>query len=73
MPWWAPRQAPEGYLRSLEIDRNVIADPALHEYYDSLHLVTSGPIFSVARWREIIAMNLEKRDYLVKEYAARGR
>jgi arabinofuranosyltransferase len=51
------RRIPFGYLASLESGTNQIADPKLHRYYDRLKLVTSGPIFSGARWREIIALN----------------
>jgi arabinofuranosyltransferase len=75
--WWVPgeipRQAPDGYLRTIETGTNQIVDPALHEYYDSLHLIVAGPVFSPLRWREILAMNLGRRDWLLREYAKRGR
>lgn len=44
------RAIPDGYLETLRTGTNVIADPDLARYYDELHLVTSGPIFSSARW-----------------------
>jgi arabinofuranosyltransferase len=72
MPGEIPRHVPDGYVSSFESGANAIADPALHQYYDSLHLIISGPILSAARWREIVAMNLGRRDHLLREYAARG-
>lgn len=52
------RRVPEGYLEGLEEGKNGIADPALAEYYGRLRRVTTGPLFSGERWREIIRFNL---------------
>jgi arabinofuranosyltransferase len=76
-PNWMPghfvRAAPEGYVESLESGSNRIADPDLREYYESLRAITRGRLFSVSRWREIFAMNLGRRDYLIRRYLARLR
>lgn len=70
--YWIPghfeRAVPTGYLTSLESGENRIEDPALHVYYDSLRLITAGPLFSLSRWREIVAMNLGKRTDLIDTY-----
>lgn len=54
---WSPghfeRIMPEGYIETLIYGENVLADRRLGRYYDGLRLITSGPIFSGARWRAI--------------------
>lgn len=74
-PLWIPgeiaRPRPEGYLESVQSGSNVIADESLREYYESLRTVTSGPLFSIRRWKEIVVLNLGWRDHLLREYAAR--
>ena len=52
------RELPGGYLESRRERRNLIADPVLHEYYDKLMNVTSGPIFSSDRFRDIWDLNV---------------
>ena len=73
-PAWLPgeisRPTPPGYLESLQQDANVIVDPSLHQYYESLRTIVSGPIFSARRWKEILAMNLGLKDDLVRRYEA---
>jgi arabinofuranosyltransferase len=51
------RELPGGYIESRRERRNLIADPALHEYYDKLLNVVSGPIFSSDRFRDIWELN----------------
>lgn len=54
---WSPghfeRIMPEGYIETLVYGENVLADRQLARYYDGLVLITSGPLFSSARWRAI--------------------
>jgi arabinofuranosyltransferase len=54
------RKVPQGYPETLQSGKNQIADPALAAYYDRLSLVVRGPLWSVARWREIVRLNLER-------------
>lgn len=51
------RVIPEGYRETLETGQNQIVDPQLAEYYDRLSVVTRGPVWSLARWREIWRFN----------------
>jgi arabinofuranosyltransferase len=60
------RMIPAGYRESVEGSTNLVQDPALHEYYDHLRLITrSRPLWSVARLRTIVAMNMHKYDGLI--------
>lgn len=52
------RELPGGYVESRRERRNLIADPTLHEYYDKLLNVVSGPIFSTQRFRDIWELNV---------------
>lgn len=61
-----PRPVPAGYAATLETGRNVIADPCLHRYYDALSTVIRGPIWSTARFAEIIKLNTGAYDFLLR-------
>lgn len=52
------RQLPTDYEESVARDGNVLADPVTREYYRSLRLITRGRLFSGARLREVVRMNL---------------
>ena len=41
---------------------NVIEDPIIHEYFDKLLRVTTGPVFSFARFKDIWYLNWNQRD-----------
>lgn len=73
IPGHIPRPVPAGYVESLQANANVIVDPSLHEFYDSLSRITQGPIFSAQRWQDILALNVGRRDYLIRTYEARRR
>jgi arabinofuranosyltransferase len=62
------RRPPAGYIESLETGVNKIADPAMGQYYEKLRLITEGPIWSRARWRAILQMNLGRFDGLIAQY-----
>ena len=59
------RQIPEGYLETVESGINQIADPQLAEYYDVLHNIISGDLFSWERMEQIVKMNLGMYDHLI--------
>ncbi len=62
------RSVPEGYRESVRENKNLIENPALHEFYDKILLITRGKIFDSERIKTIINMNLGKYDYLIEEY-----
>ncbi len=69
-PTWRPghytRMIPAGYKETLEGSTNVIADPALREYYERLRVITrSDDLFSRERLRTIVAMNTGGFDGLI--------
>ena len=66
------RRIPDGYLETIESGENVIADKNLAEYYDVLHNIISGDLFSKERFKQIIDMNLGKYDYLIDKDFYRG-
>jgi arabinofuranosyltransferase len=61
VPGHLVRPMPEGYLESLARGENRIRDPQIAAYYESLRVVTQGPLFTRRRWEEILAHNLTGR------------
>ena len=51
------RVVPDGYMETLQGGVNRIRDPNVAAYYDTLRLVTQGPLWSGARLRAIAALN----------------
>jgi arabinofuranosyltransferase len=64
------RDIPAGYIESVEMRENRIVDPALHQYYDQLRLVTMGPVWRLERFRAIWAINTGASQGLLDAYAA---
>ena len=64
------RALPDGLIQTLRSGTNQIRDPGLAAYYDALARITRGPLFSLARWRAIAAMNLGLGDHLLDQYRA---
>ena len=64
------RELPAGYIQTLRGGGNQIADAGLAQYFDTLALITRGPIWSTARWRAIVTMNLGLDDRLLDAYRA---
>ena len=62
------RDIPEGYLESLKSGTNQIAEPALHEYFDRLRAITSGPIFTASRFASIWYMNAGTGRRMARRY-----
>jgi arabinofuranosyltransferase len=58
------RDLPEGYLESIDQDKNLLTDPLLHEYYDHLRNVTRGSLFRLSRLRDIAALNAGRYSHL---------
>ena len=56
------RDVPEGYVESVDSGRNVIADPHIASLYAVVREVTRGPIWSLRRWRAIVALNTGHTD-----------
>ena len=57
------RELPAGYVESRRADRNLIEDPIIREYFDKILRVTTGPVFSVARFKDIFHLNWRQREF----------
>jgi arabinofuranosyltransferase len=57
------RALPAGYVESRRANRNLIEDPLIHDYFDKILRVTTGPVFSWARFRDILDLNWGLRDF----------
>jgi len=64
------RYVPRGYIRSLRLERNEIADPNLRTFYARLASITRGDLFSLKRLARVININTGGYDELVKRYLA---
>jgi hypothetical protein len=63
--FWAShyfRDLPPGYVESTDQDKNLLADPLLHDYYDKLRNVTRGSVFRMSRLADIWALNVNYRN-----------
>ena len=61
-----PRTIPKCYQETIQTGVNQIDDPKLHEYYDHLHTVISGDLFSPPRLWEILLLNSGHYDGLLR-------
>lgn len=52
------RQIPVNYVNSIAHGHNALADPQTRHYWDSIRLVTRGPLLSRQGLREIFRLNL---------------
>jgi hypothetical protein len=52
------RPIPDGYVESRKTGTNQLSDPLLHDFYDRLTDITSGPIFTWHRFRNILLLNV---------------
>jgi arabinofuranosyltransferase len=57
------RELPAGYVESRRAGQNLIADPIIRPYFDKLVRVTTGPVFSLARFRDIADLNWRQRRF----------
>ncbi len=60
-----PRPLPQGYSSSLEQGDNELTDPCLRAFYEHLHRVVAGPVWSWERVRSIWLLNSGRLDHLV--------
>ena len=59
------REVPAGYADTLRSGQNVIQDANLAAFYESLKLVTQGPLWSTERLREVWRLNVAPDSYPV--------
>ena len=52
------RPIPQGYVESRKSGKNELTDSSLRPFYDKIVNVTTGPLFSASRWRDIVDLNL---------------
>ena len=64
----AYRAIPAGYVESLSSGENLIANRALHQYYDKLLLVMTGDLFGRERLSTILDFNRGRYERLLDEY-----
>jgi arabinofuranosyltransferase len=62
------RHVPAGYVETVTSGENRIQDPALAEYYTKLHLVTSGPLWSMERIKTILGFQFGAYNHLLKSF-----
>ncbi len=62
------RRPPRGYFETLDSGKNVIQDQAIGQDDEKLKIITEGPLWSRARWRTILQMNLGRYESLIESY-----
>jgi arabinofuranosyltransferase len=65
------RDIPAGYLESLTTGTNQIVDPDLHDYYERLRTVVSGPVFRLSRFRSIWYLNAGRGRDMARRFEQR--
>ena len=66
-----PRTIPSGYVDTIETGENRLTDPDLAAYYDRLHLVIAGPLWSGPRLATLARFLLGRYDDRLARYLAR--
>jgi len=59
---------PAGYMETLSTGENRIVDPDLAAYYEEIHRITRGPLFSKERWSSIAKLNFTGAGRYRREY-----
>jgi arabinofuranosyltransferase len=59
------RTVPEGYIASVDRNKNLLVDSQLAAYYDKLVLITRGDIWNLERLKTIVSFNLGQYDHLI--------
>ena len=67
------RALPAGYVESRRARQNLIEDPLIRDYYGKILNVTTGPLFSRLRFRDIFDLNLGRFRDVHKAVKARLR
>jgi arabinofuranosyltransferase len=65
------RDIPAGYLESLTSGTNQIVDPDLHDYYERLRTVVSGPVFRLSRFQSIWYLNAGRGRDMARRFEQR--
>ena len=52
------RVLPKGYVESVATRTNLIEDPEIKKLYSDVNLITKGDVWSTARFKTILRMNL---------------
>ncbi|MCC6147001.1 MAG: hypothetical protein IT308_05485 [Anaerolineaceae bacterium] len=65
------RVMPEGYLQTLTVGKNMIADPDLAQYYDALMLIVKGRLLDPQRLLAIWKMNTGQYNHWINDNAYR--
>lgn len=65
------RKIPDGYIKSIKAQKNLLEDKDLKKYYNKLFLVIRGNLFDMERLKEVININLGKYDCLLDSYNSR--
>jgi len=65
------RALPAGYIDTIETGNNHLADPDLAAYYDRLHLVNAGPLWSAQRLATLVQVLAGRYDDLLARYVNR--
>jgi arabinofuranosyltransferase len=67
------RAIPDGYIATIESGTNHLADSDLARYYDQLHVIVAGPIWSADRFAAIVSMWSGQDDHYLLAANARAR
>lgn len=62
------RELPAGYEETITTGFNKIRDPNIAEYYNHLHTVISGHLWTARRFKEIILFNTGYYEHLLPKY-----
>jgi len=57
------RELPAGYLESRREGRTRVEDPISHAYFDKLLRVTTAPVFSLDRFKDVFDLNWRQRNF----------
>jgi arabinofuranosyltransferase len=58
------RELPAGYLEGWRSGTNGLVDPGLRQFYERIRRVTQGPVWSIARFRDMFVLLLRSADGL---------
>jgi len=61
------RRIPDGYVESLQKNKNLLTDKNIALYYDKILTIIRGDIFNLNRFATIYNMNTGKYDYLINK------
>jgi len=68
-----PRAIPAGYVETIATGTTHLADPDLAEYYNRLHLIISGPLWSGRRLVTLAQFLVGRYDHFLVSYVNRHR